>query len=123
MSNEQNLKDIYEAITQAINVAKQKANEALDSKQISESEWQQQKDKWGKLEITQVEIKGIMMNAELKTELLNNNVNSPISKIEKATNRLEKSAGKIDDFNNFLSDIDNALKIAASTIKAISPLI
>ncbi|WP_017742764.1 hypothetical protein [Scytonema hofmannii] len=34
-----------------------------------------------------------------------------------------ESAGKIDDFNNFLSDINNALKIVGSTIKAISPLI
>ncbi|MEI2582029.1 hypothetical protein [Scytonema sp. PRP1] len=47
----------------------------------------------------------------------------PRSKIEQATNRLNKSAGKIDDFNSFLSEIDKALKIVGSTIKAISPLI
>jgi glutathionylspermidine synthase len=123
MANEQKLEDIYEAVTKAIDVARVKADNALNSGKISESEWQEAKDKWGRLEITQLEIKGIMIDEELKKKLLKNNPDSPISKIEQATNRLDKSAGKINDFNNFLSEIDKALKIVGSTIKFISPLI
>ncbi|MBN3921910.1 hypothetical protein [Nostoc sp. NMS4] len=123
MSNEQNLKDIYDAINQAIDVAEVKADNALKSGNISQSEWQEAKDQWGKLKTTQLEIQGIMINKELQQTLLNNNLDSPRSKIEQATNSLNKSAGKIDDFNNFLSEIDKALKLAGSTIKFIAPLV
>lgn len=123
MSSEPNLKELYDAISQAIDVAKVKADNALESGNISQSEWQEAKDKWGKLKTTQLEIKGIMINQELQQTLLNNNLDSPKSKIEQATNSLNKSAGKLDDYNDFLSEINNALKIISSTIKAISPLV
>jgi glutathionylspermidine synthase len=122
MSNEPKLEEIHEAITKAIDVARVKADNALNSGEIAESEWLKAKNKWGKLEITQLEIKAIIIDEKLKTKLLNNNLDSPLSKIEQATNRLENSAGKIDDFNSFLSEIDKALKLVGSTIKFISPL-
>ncbi|MEH2008514.1 hypothetical protein [Nostoc sp.] len=123
MANKQNLEKIYEAINKAIDVATVKADDALKSGKISESEWQTAKDKWGKLEIKQSEINGIIIDKEFHKKLLNNNLESRISKIEQATNSLNKSAGKIDDFNNFFSQIENALQIVSSTIKAISPIV
>ncbi|WP_414584018.1 hypothetical protein [Scytonema sp. PCC 10023] len=60
-----------------------------------------------------------MIDEELKKKLLNNNLDSPRSKIEQATNSLNKSAGKIDYFNKYLSKINNPLKIVGSTIKFI----
>ncbi|MEH1901585.1 MAG: hypothetical protein V7L04_09255 [Nostoc sp.] len=123
MANKQNLEKIHEAINKAIDVATVKAEDALKSGKISESEWQKAKDKWGKLEIKQSEINGIIIDKEFHKKLLNNNLESRISKIEQATNSLNKSAGKIDDFNNCFSEIENALQIASGTIKAISPIV
>ncbi len=123
MLNEQDLEEIHEAITKAIDIARVKADNALKSGKFSESEWQEVKDKWGGWEITQLEIKDIMIDEELNLKLLDNNPDSPLSKIEQATNRLDKSAGNIDDFNNFISEIDRALKNVGSIIKSIAPFI
>ncbi|MDZ8260744.1 hypothetical protein [Nostoc sp. ChiQUE01b] len=123
MANEQNLEEIHAALTQAIDVAEAKANNALKFGKISESEWLEAKDKWGRLETVKSQINGLITDKKIQMTLLNNNPDSSISKIEQATNSLNKSAGKLDDFNNFLSQINNALTIAGITIKAISSLI
>lgn len=122
MANKQNLEEISQTVTKAIDVAKEKANNALESGIISDSEWQKAKDEWGKWETIESEINGNIFNEKLNN-ILNNDLNSHRSQIEQATNRLNKSAGKIEDFNNFLSAINNGLKLVVSTIKPFSPIV
>jgi hypothetical protein len=122
MDNKQNLEEILQALTQAINVAKEKANNALESRIITDSEWQKAKDEWGKWETIESEINESISNEKINN-ILNNDLNSPHFQIEQATNHLNKSAGNIEDLNNFFSEINNGLKLVVSTIKLFSPIV
>lgn len=113
-----NLKKIRAALTNAINVVRTEANAAFDSREISDSEWQQAKDKWGELETDESELQGLINELELEF-ILDTDVNSPRSRILQATNRLENAARNIDEFGSFLSEIANVINIFASTVKAI----
>ncbi|MBH8577984.1 hypothetical protein I8752_34555 [Nostocaceae cyanobacterium CENA369] len=122
MDNQQNLEEMLQALTKAIDVAKEKANNALESRMINDSEWQKAKDEWGKWETIESEINESISNEKIKN-ILNNDLNSPRFQIEQATNHLNKSAGNIEDLNDFFSEINNGLKLVVSTIKLFSPIV
>ncbi|WP_448265558.1 hypothetical protein [Nostoc sp. DSM 114159] len=122
MANNQNLEKIRQTLTEAINTAKKKANNAFESGIIDDSKLQKAKDEWGKWETIESYISGMISDEQLN-KILKNDPNSLRSQIEQATNRLNKSAGKIEDLNNFFSEINSALKIVSSTMKAILPIV
>lgn len=113
-----NLKRIRAELTSTINVVRTEANNAFDTREISDSQWQQAKDEWGKLEILEIELQGLINHLELGF-ILNTNVESPRSRILQATNRLEAAARNIDEFGSFSSEIAKVINIFASTITAI----
>ena len=114
-----NLKKSRQALTEAINVVRKKANDAFDARKISDSKWQQIKDKWGELETKESELQGLLNQLELDF-LLNTNVESPRSRILQATNRLENAARNIDEFGSFLSEIANVINIFTNIVQAIT---
>jgi hypothetical protein len=113
-----NLKRIRAELTNTINLVRTEANNAFDARKISDSEWQQAKDEWGKLETQESELQGLINSLELEF-ILDTNVESPRSRILQATNRLEAAARNIDEFGSFLSEIAKVIDIFASTITAI----
>ncbi|MBO3459866.1 hypothetical protein G7B40_030320 [Aetokthonos hydrillicola Thurmond2011] len=118
MANNQNLKNILNPVDEAITRAK----ESPYYVNLNNSELQKANDKLEELERIKSKIMGKIFEQEIQEKLLNQDPDSPRSQIEQATDRLNKSAGKIEDFDNFLSDIDKALNIVSSIIKAISPI-
>ncbi|MDZ8225113.1 hypothetical protein [Nostoc sp. ChiVER01] len=121
MANNQNLQEIRQTLTKAINAAKKQADNALKSGIIDDSKWQKAKDEWGEWETIESYISGMISDEQLN-KILKNDPNSLRSQIEQATNRLNKSAGKIEDLNNFFSEINSALKFF-SNINAILPIV
>ncbi len=117
--NLDNLKKIHQELTAAIDVAKTEANKAFESRKISDQEFLQAKDEWGKLEVQESKLRGLIMAKELDFILNINEEDSPSSRILQATNRLRSSARDLDNFGSFLSAIADVIKIAGSVITAI----
>ncbi len=114
-----NLKIIRQDLGDAIDVIRNKALEAYESRKISRSNLLKAKNEWGKLENSYIELAGLIMNKELDF-ILDTDVESPHSRIIQATNSLENAAQRIDNFASFLSEIGRVLGIFTSITKAIS---
>ena len=112
------LKKIRDALSAAINETRSAGFKAFENKEISRSEFFQASQKWGDLETKEFMLQGLIMSLELGY-ILNSNVNSPGSRIQAATKRLENAAQQIKNFGSFLSAIATVINIVGSVVTAI----
>ncbi|MBE8998812.1 hypothetical protein IQ274_11435 [Nostoc sp. LEGE 12447] len=119
--NIDHLKEIHDQLTNTIKFLSEEAGKARDDGRIDSTKFIQAKDKWGKLETKAIELQGLIDGVKLGS-ILNNDVNSSYSQILKATNSLQEAAKKIENFEDFLSEIAKVIDIVTSTIKAIKPM-
>ena len=107
------LKKIRQELTNTIEVVSTKAGEARDANKIDDRQWQEARDEWGKLETQESALQALI--DKLKLDFI---LDSKVD-ILQATEKLNKAAQKIDNFDNFLSEIGKVGGIVASTITAI----
>ena len=112
------LKNCRKKLSDLINEIRSKAFDALDDRKISSSEFQDARDNWQMLQIQESRLMGQIMSLELNF-LLDTNVDTPLSKIVQATDKLNAAAINIEDFQKFLGAVTDVIEIFASVIKAI----
>ncbi len=116
--NKDNLREISNELTSTIAAIKEKALIAVDNEEISDSQFQQARDEYARLETQEIELQGLINSLELEF-ILNTSAESPLSQILQATEGLKSAEMKIDEFDSFSSNITEVINIVASTITAI----
>ncbi|MBN3869043.1 MAG: hypothetical protein V7L00_05390 [Nostoc sp.] len=116
--NIDDLKKCREKLSESINISSSQALDAHNHNKISSSDFQEAQKKWEKLEIQESELSGKIMALQLDY-LLETNVNSPMSRIVGATDKLNAAATDIRNFQHFLDSIADVINIFDSLIKAI----
>lgn len=112
------LKALRKELSGTIHIIREEAFKAFEEKEIDQSQFQDAKDYWQELQIKESLLMGIIMSSELDF-LLDTNINSPMSKIIQATQKLKKAARKIEDFQEFLKTVADVIEVFGVVVKAI----
>jgi len=116
--NLDDLKDSRRKLSDSINITRSQAFDALDHHKITSSQFQDAKYNWQMLQIQESQLTGQIISLQLDF-LLDTNVNSPLSRIIQATDKLKAATTNIQEFEKFLGSITDVIEIFASVIKAI----
>jgi uncharacterized protein (DUF342 family) len=112
------IKDWRKQVLKAYNEGSNRAEIAFEEKKISRGQMLNAIGELQRLKLQAVQLLGLIASKALD-ELLPTDVESPLTRISKATEQLLNAAQKIEDFLNFLESIADVLRIVGGIVTAL----
>jgi uncharacterized protein (DUF342 family) len=112
------LKDWRKQVLKAYDEGSNRAEIAFEEKKISRGQMLNAIGELQRLKLQAVQLLGLIASKSLD-ELLPTDVDSPLTRISKATEQLLNAAQKIEDFLNFLESIADVLRIVGGIVTAL----
>jgi uncharacterized protein (DUF342 family) len=112
------LKDWRKQVLKAYDEGSNRAEIAFEEKKISRGQMLNAIGELQRLKLQAVQLLGLIASKALD-ELLPTDVDSPLTRISKATEQLLNAAQKIEDFLNFLESIADVLRIVGGIVTAL----
>jgi hypothetical protein len=114
----QELKDWRKQVLKAYDEGSNRAEAAFEEKKISRGQMLNAIGELQRLKLQAVQLLGLIASKALD-DLLTTDVDSPLSRISKATEQLLSAAQKIEDFLVFLESIADVLRIVGGIVTAL----
>jgi Mg2+ and Co2+ transporter CorA len=112
------LKDWRKKVLEAYNEGSNRAESAFEEKKISRGQMLNAIGELQRLKLQAAQLLGLIASKTLD-ELLTTDIDSPLTRITKATDQLLNAAQRIEDFLNFLESIADVLRIVGGIVTAL----